>query len=159
MKRLNVATSAGEDDIVYLMIQCLDPIHNDLRVVDVFGDEARSVAYGQHGILQQRVILDKLKGLIRQVERAADILLSHQVVNTLVKETELNKDKEGSMVISTSIRVFSGPQHKVWMLLTAPGRGEGVTPLCRIHLVWDCSTVAFCMYLPLEKTSSTAVML
>lgn len=43
--------------------------------------------------------------------------------------------------------------------LTAPGRGEGVMPLYRTHLVWDCSTVAFCMYLPLEKTSSTAVKL
>ncbi|TNN81752.1 hypothetical protein EYF80_007881 [Liparis tanakae] len=32
-------------------------------------------------------------------------------------------------------------------------------PLNRTHLVWDCSTVAFCMYFPLEKTSSTAVML
>lgn len=89
MRRLNVATSAGEDDIIYLLIQCLDPIYNDLSVVDVFGDEARSVAYGQHGILQQRVIFDKLKGLIRQVERAADILLSHQVVNTLVKKTDI----------------------------------------------------------------------
>lgn len=47
----------------------------------------------------------------------------------------------------------------VFQILTAPGRGEGVMPLYRTHLVWDCSTVAFCMYLPLEKTSSTAVML
>lgn len=44
-------------------------------------------------------------------------------------------------------------------VLTAPGRGEGVMPLYRTHLVCDCSTVAFCMYLPLVKTSSTAVML
>lgn len=42
---------------------------------------------------------------------------------------------------------------------TAPGLGEGVMPLYWTHLVWDCSTVAFCMYLPLENTSSTDVML
>ena len=45
------------------------------------------------------------------------------------------------------------------MVLTAPGRGVGVIPLYLTHLVWDCSTVAFCMYFPLEKTSSTEVML
>lgn len=42
---------------------------------------------------------------------------------------------------------------------TAPGLGEGVMPLYWTHLVWDCSTVAFCMYFPLENTSSTDVML
>lgn len=86
---LDAVTSAGEDDIVYLLIECLDPVHNDLSVVDVFGDEARTVAYRQHGILQQGMILDKLKCLVRQVERAANILLSHLVVDTLVKEMKL----------------------------------------------------------------------
>lgn len=89
MNRLDVVTSAGEDDIIRLPIQCLDPIHNDLSVVDVFGDEARSPVYGPHGILQQRVILDELQRLVRQVERAADVLLSHQVVNTLVKDMNI----------------------------------------------------------------------
>lgn len=42
---------------------------------------------------------------------------------------------------------------------TAPGLGEGVMPLYWTHLVWDCSTMAFCMYFPLENTSSTDVML
>lgn len=88
VNRLDAVTSAGEDDIIYLPIQRLDPIHNDLSVVDVSGDQARSVAYGQHGILQQGVVLDKLKGLVRQVERAADILLPHLVVNTLLEEND-----------------------------------------------------------------------
>lgn len=47
----------------------------------------------------------------------------------------------------------------VFKVHTAPGRGEGVMPLYRTHLVWDCSTMAFCMYLPFEKTSSTAARL
>lgn len=80
---LYVPTSSSEHDVVNLSIERADPFHNDLGVVDVFGDEARPVADGQDGVLQQGVVLHKLKGLVRQVERAADVLLSHQVVNTL----------------------------------------------------------------------------
>lgn len=67
-------------------VQRADPLHHNLSVVDIFGDETRPVADGQDGILQQGVVLDKLKGLVWQVERAADVLLSHQVINTLVEE-------------------------------------------------------------------------
>lgn len=81
-----VLTRSSEDDVVNVPIERTHPLHNNLSVVDVFGDEARPVANGQDGILQQGVVLDKLKGLVWQVERAANVLLSHQIVNALVEE-------------------------------------------------------------------------
>ncbi len=85
----SVLACSSEDDVVNVPIERADPLHNDLSVVDVFGDEARPVADGQDRVLQQGVVLDKLKGLVWQVERAADVLLSHQVVNTLVEEKRM----------------------------------------------------------------------
>lgn len=87
----SAVTCSSEDYVIDDPIQRPDPLHNDLGVVDVFGDEARPVADGQDGILQQGVVLYKLKGLVWQVERAADVLLSHLVVNTLVEGEKKKK--------------------------------------------------------------------
>lgn len=46
----------------------MDPLYYNLSVVDVLGDESRSVADGQDRVLQQRVVPDKLKGFVRKVE-------------------------------------------------------------------------------------------
>lgn len=79
-------TGAGEHDVIDLPVQSANPLHHDLSVVDVLGDEARPVADGLDGVLQQGVVLDKLEGLVRQVEGAADVLPAHHVVDTLVEE-------------------------------------------------------------------------
>lgn len=89
--KLKCVTCSSEDDIINVPVERSDPLHNYLSVVDVLGDEARPVADGQDGVLQQRVVLDKLEGLVWQVERAADVLVSHQVVNTLVEQKRASR--------------------------------------------------------------------
>lgn len=118
-------TSAGEHDVVNSAIQSADPLHCYLGVVDVLGDEAGPVAKGLDGVLQQWVVLDKLKGLVWQVERVADVLPPHVIVDAL-------KNKEKSDEIRKTISLFLlSEAFKAWLQqsLTAPGRGEGVAPL------------------------------
>lgn len=76
-------TGGGENHIVDVSIEGLNSLHGDLRVVDVFGDEARAVADGQHGVLQQRMVPHKLQRLIRQLEGRVDVLHAVQVVDAL----------------------------------------------------------------------------
>lgn len=83
-----VLTCPSEDDIVDVAVQRPHPLHHDLRVVDVFGDEARPVADGHDRVLQQGVVLDKLQRLVRQVESAVYVLPPHLVVDALEEEEE-----------------------------------------------------------------------
>lgn len=76
-------TGAGENDVVDASVEGLHSLDGDLRVVDVFGDEARAVSDGQHGVLQQRMVLHKLQRLIGQLERRGDVLHAVQVVDAL----------------------------------------------------------------------------
>lgn len=76
-------TGGGENHIVEVSIEGLNSLHSDLRVVDVFGDEARAVADGQHGVLQQRMVPHELQSLIRQLEGRVDVLHAVQVGDAL----------------------------------------------------------------------------
>lgn len=80
-----VSTCRSEDDVTDVSVQCLHPLHDDLCVVDVFGDEEWSVADGLDRVLHEWVVLDKLEPSVRQVERAGDVLLSHHVVDALME--------------------------------------------------------------------------
>lgn len=82
-------TRSGKNDIKDAPVKGADALHDDLRVVDVLGDEARPVANGQDGVLQQGVVLDELQGLVGEVQRARDVLLPHAAVDTLPEHTEL----------------------------------------------------------------------
>lgn len=99
-------TSAGEHDVVDSAIQSADPLHCYLGVVDVLGDEAGPVAKGLDGVLQQWVVLDKLKGLVWQVERVADVLLPHVIVDALQRIKKKAKKSEKLLYIFFSLRLF-----------------------------------------------------
>ncbi len=64
-------------------VEGLHSLDGDLGVVDVFGDEARAVPDGQHGVLQQRMVLHKLQSLIGQLEGRVDVLHAVQVIDAL----------------------------------------------------------------------------
>lgn len=81
-----VLTSGGEHYVVDPAVQGAHPLHRYLGVVDVLGDEAGPIADGLDGVLQQRVVLDKLQGLVRQVEGVADVLPPHGVVDALKRK-------------------------------------------------------------------------
>lgn len=85
-------TGGGEDHIVEVSIEGLDSLHSDLCVVDVFGDEARAVADGQHRVLQQRVVPHELQSLIGQLEGRVDVLHAVQVSDALKRTTIKSND-------------------------------------------------------------------
>lgn len=85
-------TGAGEDHIVEVSIEGVDSLHSDLCVVDVFGDEARAVADGQHRVLQQRVVPHELQSLIGQLEGRVDVLHAVQVSDALKRITIKSND-------------------------------------------------------------------
>ena len=66
-------TCADKHDVVDGPIQGLRPVHHDLRVVHVAYDQLGPVVYRGHGVVHQRVVLDKLQGLVRQVEGAGEV--------------------------------------------------------------------------------------
>lgn len=90
-------TSGGEHDVVDPAIKSTDPLHCDLSVVDILGDEAGPVTNGLDGVFQQWVVPDKLKGLVRQVEGAANVLPSHVIGNALRR-----MKKKGNTIRKTS---------------------------------------------------------
>lgn len=45
-------TGPSEYDIIYVVVQRLYPLHNDLSVADVLGDEFGPVADGKDGVFQ-----------------------------------------------------------------------------------------------------------
>lgn len=78
-------TGGSEKNIVDVVVEGGDSLHDDLCVVDIFGGEARPLANGQHGVGHERVVLHKLQCLVGQQQGVGDVLHAVQVVNALWK--------------------------------------------------------------------------
>lgn len=94
-------------------IQGPGPVHHNLRVVHVTFDQPGPAVYRGHGLIHQRVVFDKLQGLVRQVEGAREVGRPCLPVDAL-QETDQPSPWALGHTARAHTRVEASPTCRTW---------------------------------------------